>query len=74
MQTFEVYIPELDDTESVEAVSARKAILDRLKRIDEDIIDDLNEIEVVVHDDFGIRSEYVVKPLRTFRFLCAKVD
>lgn len=75
MQQFEVFIPEIDDISTVEAETARTAVISRLSEIDPSSFEDIDAgtMEVVVHDELGMKSIFQVKPMRTMRFHCAKV-
>ncbi len=71
MQTFKVYIPEIDDIASVDALSARKAVFERLNCLDDSFFDDIETLEVIVHDELGLKSIFRITPSRVLR--CQKV-
>ncbi len=73
MQQYEVFIPEIDDISTVESETARSAVISRLNEIDPSSFDDIGTLEVVVHDELGLKSVFQVKPMRAMRFHCAKV-
>jgi len=71
LQTYEVIIPEIDDTAFVDAFSARRAVFERMNSLDESLFDEFETLEVVVHDELGLKSTFRVTPNRVFR--CQKV-
>ncbi|MDQ3235777.1 MAG: hypothetical protein M3Q07_28550 [Pseudobdellovibrionaceae bacterium] len=73
MQAFEVIIPEIDDISSVEASSARRTVFIRLSELDESALEEFDEIEVVVCNEPGMKSEFRVRPERIYRYCLQKV-
>jgi hypothetical protein len=73
VQQFEVFIPDIDDISTVESETARAAVISRLGEIDPSNFEDMETMEVVVHDELGLKSIFQVKPMRAMRFHCAKV-
>ncbi len=72
MQTFEVIIPEFSDQSFIEASTPRRAVYLRLHDLDKRDLAEFDSLEIIVHDEVGLKTIFHVTPGRFFR--CQKVS
>lgn len=73
MREFEVTISEIDDITSVASSSHKAAVRTRLQEIDPKDLVGHETLEIVVHDDCGMKSVFEVALEPLFKFRLSKV-